>query len=209
MIETNQLIQRVQQTAHGFLDIQKAADEVVAELSSGESLSMAYELYHSEIHQVRCLAVFIFARFVATSDDVLTLLKNEVSRDSDWRVQEILAKAFDRYCSDVGYENAIPTINSWLADAHPNVRRAVTEGLRVWTGRPYFSEHPQVAIQMLSQFRADDSEYLRKSVGNALRDISKKHSERVQAELQLWDISDKRTNQTYKLAVKFIQKKQG
>ena len=66
----------------------------------------------------------------------------------------------------------------WLADSSPNVRRAFTEGLRIWTGRPYFHNHPEVAIQLLSQLRNDESEYVRKSVGNALRDISKKHKAR-------------------------------
>ena len=102
-----------------------------------------------------------------------------MSQDNDWRVQEILAKAFDRFCADIGYEKALPVIKEWLADSNPNVRRAVTEGLRIWTGRSYFREHPEVAIQLLSQFRNDESEYVRKSVGNALRDISKKHMDLV------------------------------
>ena len=90
-------------------------------------------------------------------------------------------------------------------NSSPNVRRAATEGLRIWTGRPYFIDHPQVAIQLLSQLRNDESEYVRKSVGNALRDISRKHKELVKIELQGWDISDKRIKQTHKLAGKFLQ----
>ena len=62
------------------------------------------------------------------------------------------AKAFDRFCADTGYEEALPVIKEWLADPNPTVRRAVTEGLRIWTGRAYFREHPEVAIQLLSQF---------------------------------------------------------
>jgi 3-methyladenine DNA glycosylase AlkC len=130
-----------------------------------------------------------------------------VSRDSDWRVQEILAKAFDRYCADIGYEQALPAIKEWLSDSSPNVRRAVSEGLRIWTGRPYFREHPDIAIQLLKRFRNDESEYVRRSVGNALRDISKKHQELVRSELRQWDLSDKRVGQTYRLAGKFLSKK--
>jgi len=96
-----------------------------------------------------------------------------------------------------------------LADSSPNVRRAVTEGLRIWTGRPYFREHPKVAIQLLSQFRYDESEYVRKSVGNALRDISKKYKELVKDELSTWDITNRGVKQTYKLASKFLQKTEG
>ena len=202
------LIQRVQKTRHGFLDIQKAADEVVAAHAAGESLRLARQLFASEKYQVRSLATFILGRLAARSKEVITFLKKHVSRDKDWRVQEILAKAFDRYCADIGYEDALPVIREWLADSHPNVRRAVTEGLRIWTGRRYFHDHPEVAIQMLSRLRGDKSEYVRKSAGNALRDISKKHKELVRIELRRWDIADKDVAQTYKLATKFLQKRE-
>jgi len=85
-----------------------------------------------------------------------------------------------------------------------NVRRAVTEGLRIWTSRPYFKEHPEQAVQLLSQLKDDPSEYVRKSTGNALRDISRKHPDLVRAELKKWDMDDTHTIQTYKLASKFI-----
>jgi 3-methyladenine DNA glycosylase AlkC len=148
-------------------------------------------------------------QFAVNSKESVTILKERVSLDEDWRVQEILAKAFDRFCADYGYEDALPFIREWLADFNPNVRRAVTEGLRIWTGRPYFREHPEVAIQLLSSLQKDESEYVRKSVGNALRDISRKHAELIRNELCTWDIEDKRIKQTYKLASKFLQKTRG
>lgn len=209
MTEINKLIERVQKTQYGFLDIQKVANEVIDELSEAESIKISKKLFKSEIHQVRCLATFIFGRLAAVSEDAFEFLKFNVSKDSDWRVQEILAKAFDQYCSDVGYEKAIPTIEEWLADSSSYVRRAVTEGLRIWTGRAFFKDHPEIAIRMLSQFRDDSSEYLRKSVGNALRDISKKNKELVKNELNQWDTANKHINQTYKLAIKFIKKSEG
>ena len=201
------LIQRVQKTQHGFLDIQNAADEVADGQPAEESLRIAKQLFNSEIYQARSLATFIFGRFAADSKETLEFLKRCVSQDNDWRVQEILAKAFDRYCADVGYEQTLSVIKEWLADSSPNVRRAVTEGLRIWTGRPYFNDHPEVAIQLLSQLRNDESAYVRKSAGNALRDISKKHKELVKIELQRWDIANKRIEQTHKLASKFLQNK--
>ena len=205
MDKIEKLIQRVQKTQHGFLDIQKTANEVVDEQPVKESLRIAKQLFCSEIYQARSLATFIYGRLAANSKDLLNFLKQHVSKDNDWRVQEILAKAFDRYCADIGYEKAIPVIKEWLADPFPNVRRAVTEGLRIWTGRPYFNNHPEEAINLLSQLRNDDSEYVRKSVGNALRDISKKHQELVSNELRNWDITNKQIKQTHKLASKFLQ----
>ena len=199
------LIQRVQKTQHGFTDIQKAADEVFVRHEKAETLRIAKELFVSEIPQARMLATFLFGRLAAKSKGSITFLHNRVGQDKDWRVQEILAQAFDQYCKVIGYEKAISVIKEWLEDENPNVRRAVTEGLRIWTTRDYFREHPDVAIQLLSELRADESEYVRKSVGNALRDISRKHKELIAEETRKWDISDKRVQQTYQLARKFLE----
>jgi 3-methyladenine DNA glycosylase AlkC len=198
------LIQRVQKTQHGFTDIQKAAEEVFVGHSKVETLSLAKELFASEVPQARMLATFLFGKLAAKSKESFTFLRKRVGQDKDWRVQEILAQAFDQYCKDRGYEKTLPVIEDWLKDPSPNIRRAVTEGLRIWTTRDYFREHPEVAIRLLGQLHADESEYVRKSVGNALRDISRKHKESVQAELQNWDMSDKQVLQTYKLASKFL-----
>ena len=206
MDKTEELVQRVQRTQHGFLDIQQAANDVADKQPAEESLRIAKDLFGSEVCQARSLATFILGRLAVNSEEAIDFLKYRVSQDSDWRVQEILAKAFDRYCADIGYQQALPVIKEWLSHPSPNVRRAVTEGLRIWTGRPYFREHPDAAIQLLSRLRNDESEYVRKSVGNALRDISKKHQELVGAELQRWDLSDKRVAQTYKLAGKLLKK---
>src|SRR5271169_2141033 len=199
------LTERVRKTEHGFMDILKAADEVFASHSMAETLRLAKELFNSDVHQARVLAVFLFGKLAAKSKDSFTILRQRVSLDKDWRVQETLAKAFDGYCKDNGYENSLPVIADWLADPNPNVRRAVTEGLRIWTGRNYFHEHPDVAIKFLSQLKADESEYVRKSVGNALRDISRKNKDLIRKELQGWDISDKHIQQTYKLAAKLLK----
>jgi 3-methyladenine DNA glycosylase AlkC len=98
----------------------------------------------------------------------------------------------------------LPVIDDWLGDPLANVRRAVTEGLRIWTSKPYFRSRPEHAIALLSARRADESAYVRTSAGNALRDISRKYGQLVGAELALWDCSDKATAQTYKLASKFL-----
>ena len=104
------LIQRVRKTDHGFLDIKKAADEVIVGHDAKECLHIAKQLLDSEIYQARSLATFILGRLSANSNESLNLLKRRVSKDDDWRVQEILAKAFDRYCADIGYEQALTVI---------------------------------------------------------------------------------------------------
>lgn len=209
MVNIYELIQKVKKTEHGFLDILKIAENFKNNHSVIDCLTISKKLLLSEVCQARSLGTFILGFIACKSKEALGVLKNEVSKDEDWRVQEILAKSFDRYCSDIGYKNALPVIKEWLSDKNPNVRRAVTEGLRIWTGREYFKDNPNVAINLLSKLKDDDSEYVRKSVGNALRDISKKHKDLVKSEIENWDISNKKINQTYKLANKFIIKKGG
>lgn len=63
-----------------------------------------------------------------------------------------------------------------------------------------FRDNPTIAIQLISEHKADDSEYLRKSVGNALRDIGKKHQDDIINEISQWDLTDKKVAFTYKLA---------
>lgn len=136
--------------------------------------------------------------FIAAQDpSVLVVLKERAHVDDSWQVQEIIAKAFDQYCADHGYENSLTEITEWLSDQNPNVCRAVTEGLRIWTSRAYFKEHPQVAIELIAQHKASDSEYLRKSVGNALRDISKKHPELIEKEISSWNLNTSTIAYTY------------
>jgi 3-methyladenine DNA glycosylase AlkC len=204
MTAFDNLLECVAKTQHGFSDILRAAKEVAANHTPQESIHLAEELNRSEVPQAHMLATFVYGIYAGGNPACLAILRLEVSRSPDWRVQEILAKAFDQFCADTGYERALPVIRDWLADPHPNVRRAVTEGLRIWTGRPYFSEHPELAIQLLSALRAEESLYLRKSVGNALRDISKAHPALVRSELARWDLTNKRVVVTYKLANHFL-----
>lgn len=199
------LTRRVKKTSHGFTDIQRAAEEIVAGNTVPDCRQLARQLFASDVHQARMLAVFVFGRVAARSRATVKFLREKVSRDPDWRVQEILAQAFDRYCAETGYENALPIIKDWLNDPYPNVRRAVTEGLRIWTSRDYLRDHPRVAIKLLSRLKDDENEYVRKSVGNALRDISRKHAPLVRTELETWDVSDKHIAHVYKLASKFLR----
>jgi 3-methyladenine DNA glycosylase AlkD len=204
MNEIENLTERAEKTQHGFTDIKLAAEEVIAANNPQDSLHIAKTLFLSEVHQARMLATYIFGHLAADSDESLSFLRENVSKDEDWRVQEVLAQAFDKVCSVAGYEHMLPMIEDWLADPTPNVRRAASEGLRIWTSRPYFRDHPQVAVRLLSGLRNDESEYVCKSVGNALRDISRKHAALVKDELQTWDLSNKHIQQVYKLASKFI-----
>ena len=188
---------------HGFKEEEKRALEDYKSNDNQYIKKLALLAYKSNVYQVRMYGVFLLGH-QSDDDEILTFMRDEVSKDDNWRVQEVLAKAFDEFCKKIGYEKALPIIDEWLGNENPNTRRAVTEGLRIWTSRPYFKENPNEAIERLVNLKEDSSEYVRKSVGNALRDISKKFPELIKAELNSWKLESNEINQVYKLASKFI-----
>jgi len=163
--------------------------------------TLAFAAYQSPVYQVRMYGVFLFGH-LSEDEEILHFMKEEVTKDENWRVQEILAKSFDIYCKNIGMGNALPTIEEWLHSDNPNARRAVTEGLRIWTSRVYFKDHPEEAIRYLAQLKEDSSEYVRKSVGNALRDISKKFPDLIKREVETWSLDSKEIKQVYRLTTK-------
>ena len=165
---------------------------------------LAFLAYHSDVYQVRMYGVFLFG-YLSIDNEILAFMRDEVSKDENWRIQEVLAKTFDEFCKSMGYEKSLPIIDEWLNHDNPNTRRAVTEGLRIWTSRIYFKENPNEAIRRIANLKDDNSEYVRKLVGNALRDISKKFPELIKDELSTWKLENKEINQVYKLASKFIK----
>ena len=188
---------------HGFKEEEKRALEDYKSNDNQYIKKLALLAYKSNVYQVRMYGVFLLGH-LSDDDEILKFMRDEVSKDDNWRVQEVLAKAFDEFCKKIGYEKALPIIDEWLENDNPNTRRAVTEGLRIWTSRPYFKENPNEAIERLVNLKEDSSEYVRKSVGNALRDISKKFPELIKNELVSWNLQSKEINQVYKLASKFI-----
>jgi len=184
--------------------IQKEAENVYKNNSIEECWKIAMECYNSELYYIQAFGVYIMGLIAHKNKQAYIFLKNNVNNNPAWQVQEFLAMAFDNYCKNNGYEKSLTIINEWLNNKNENNRRAVTEGLRIWTKRPYFKDNPKEAIKILSKYKTDESEYVRKSVGNALKDISKEYSELIKSELKDWELNTKEINQVFKLASKFI-----
>ena len=188
---------------NGFKEEEKRA---LADYQSNDNAyikELAFLAFKSNVYQVRMYSVFLFG-YLSSYEEILVFMRDEVSKDDNWRVQEVLAKAFDEFCKKIGYDKSLPVIDEWLGSNNPNTRRAVVEGLRIWTSRPYFKNNPNEAIRRIANLKDDSSEYVRKSVGNALRDISKKFPDLIKIELENWNLESKEINQVYKLASKFI-----
>lgn len=191
MHDLHALLSELEKTEHGFKHIIEAGEQLLGD-STQDHLELGLELLAEESYQGRMLGVHILGRSAAKNEQAFIILRERVSRDENWRVQEMLAKAFDQYCKDIGYEKALPVIREWLDSSNENTVRAVIEGLRIWTSRSYFKQNPQVAIALISKHKNHPSEYVRKSVGNSLRDISKKHEDLVAQETETWDVLNKR-----------------
>jgi 3-methyladenine DNA glycosylase AlkC len=184
--------------------IQKEAELFCKNNSIDTCWEVAMEYYNCELYYIQLFAVYIMGVIAYKQKKAYNFLKNKVSTNPLWQIQEFLAMAFDNYCKNIGYEKSLDTIDEWLSNKK-NLRRAVTEGLRIWTNKPYFRDNPKEAIGILSKHKTDESEYVRKSVGNALRDISKKHPELIKNELKKWKLDKKEISRVYKLASKFVQ----
>ena len=139
---------------NGFKEEEKRA---LADYQSNDNTytkELAFLAFKSNVYQVRMYSVFLFG-YLSEQDDILAFMRDEVSKDDNWRVQEVLAKSFDEFCKQTGYEKSLPIIDDWLQNNHPNVRRAVTEGLRIWTSRPYFKENPYEAVRHIAALKED------------------------------------------------------
>ena len=151
------IINNIKKIEHGFQHIIEAGDIILPDKTPKHS-ELATKLLTDDSYQVRMLATYLLGKLSTNNPEALETLEIKVAADKNWRVQEMLAKAFDHYCQTTGYEKSLPVIKKWLSDENPNVKRAVTEGLRIWTSRPYFKDNPEVAIRLISRHKSDDSE---------------------------------------------------
>ncbi|CAG5005690.1 hypothetical protein DYBT9275_03630 [Dyadobacter sp. CECT 9275] len=198
--DISDILVQLKSIEHGFKHINDAGSLLLKEPGT-HHFDLARQLIEDESYQGRMLGTYMLGVLSPENPAALSILKDTVSKDPNWRVQEMLAKAIDEYARITGYEEALPTLQSWLESDNPNVVRAVIEGLRIWTSRPFFKQHPEVAVYLISQHKADASEYVRKSVGNSLRDISKKFPDLINQETSGWDLSDRRISFTHKLVI--------
>ena len=124
-MEISDILNRILQIEHGFQHIIDGADEILSTYSKEQCFEFVLELLKHEPYQARMLAATILGRLATEDNNALCFLKERISTDENWRVQEMLAKAFDEVCKHRGYEVSLPLIEEWLNDNNPNVVRAV------------------------------------------------------------------------------------
>lgn len=95
-------------------------------------------------------------------------------------------------------DRAMAYFEVWAEDANEHVRRLASEGCRPrlpWgMALQAFKRDPRLILPVLEKLKADDSEYVRKSVANNLNDISKDHPDLVLALCERWYGQSEKTN---------------
>ncbi len=173
-----------------------------------DAFRRAPKWYSDPAWQVRFFAVSVLGGIAAQDARALKFLFDRCGDDPAWQVNEALAMAFDDCCAAIGYQKAIPVMRQWLRSPSANQRRAVSEGLRPWTAsrRAYFAAHPQAAIELLGRLKDDESRYVQESVGNALRDISRKHPDLVTGAIRTW-LKERPESKSRQTIARFASKK--
>lgn len=103
-------------------------------------------------------------------------------------------------------------IQQWTTHGNEHVRRLASEGLRPrlpWGKQlKFLIDDPSPALPILEALKADESEYVRRSVANHLNDISKDHPNLVLAIAERWQTDEHpHTNRILTHALRTLLKK--
>jgi len=100
---------------------------------------------------------------------------------------------------------------TWSKSKNYHVRRLASEGCRPrlpWANAlPEFKKDPSAILPILNQLKADESEYVRRSVANNLNDIAKDHPETVLDISKDWLGHSEATDKLVKHACRTLLKK--
>ncbi len=120
---------------------------------------------------------------------------------SEYAVRPFLAKDPER---------AMAYMSTWAEDKNPHLRRLASEGCRPrlpWgMALPAFKKDPSLILPILEKLKADESDYVRKSVANNLNDISKDHPDLMLDICERWYGANKNTDWIVKHACRGLLK---
>lgn len=161
----------VVQTADLLPTLLRVAETTLDRYAVGDVLALAQGLLDSEVVQVRMLATVMLGLIADQALEAKTMLREVATADKDAEVHKAVGVAFEQYCTRVGYAYVQSDIADWLADPSPIVRRAVIEGLRVWTDRPYFDLWPEEAVDFLTWVVDDPDHAVAQAALTALNEV--------------------------------------
>ena len=135
-------------------------------------------------------AIHLFARLLRKSPYIFSRLEEKVVVWADHKNWEIRESACEVILEAFRYQpkKMMPLLKTWTESENENLRRAVVESIRPhaqikWLRNP---EKNDEIIALLTRLRSDPSEYVRKSVGNNFKDLSKYMPEKVLSVFESW-----------------------
>lgn len=164
--------------------------EVVLEVTGDRSDNIIRALIESSDEKVNAVAVSVIsAHYKDDLDSSLAWLKQTAALSGTWPREHSCVTLHHLFIRE-GVQSVLPKVSSWLLDPHEGVRRVVTEGIRPRLMMvPHIEElkkDPSVLRDVFEPLLDDPSEYVRKSVGNCMNDVSKDHPEMLLDWLESW-----------------------
>ncbi|OLS15205.1 MAG: hypothetical protein RBG13Loki_1171 [Promethearchaeota archaeon CR_4] len=149
----------------------------------------SYALENKE-NFLRYLSIFLLAEVAKKDPSAFLTCESQIlvwANDKDWEVREI---TIEFVVNGVGYypEIIIPRIREWVSSLNANIRRFGAEGLRPRGGTKWVRDPEQndEVLSLLGQLRFDSSEYVRKSLSNNLKDLTKYMPQKILNLLKSW-----------------------
>ncbi len=143
----------------------------------------------------------------------------EVYGLNDWKTSKSALARFTQYSSSEfairpfilqDEKTAMQQMLDWSTHTNHHIRRLSSEGCRPrlpWAmALPKYKKDPKPILPILENLKADDSEYVRKSVANNLNDISKDHPDLVLKIAKTWQGNNPQTNWIIKHACRTLLK---
>jgi 3-methyladenine DNA glycosylase AlkC len=133
-------------------------------------------------------ALTVMADVSLSLQDRLALAKR-FAADPSMNVREMAWLSFRPYI-EPALEECLRSLQAWVDDENPYIRRCAIEAIRprgVWCAHiKTLKERPQLGLSLLETARADESKYVRLSVGNWLNDASKSQPQWVVRVCRRW-----------------------
>ncbi len=123
------------------------------------------------------LGLTLFAHYMSESSLNLRIGFNLLAKYAthpNWEIREMAGYAI-RQCLKFNAIDTIASLWTYVSSNDENIRRIVSESLRPMADIPWLRdpERNGMVLELLTSLRADPSVYVRKSVGNNLKDLSK------------------------------------
>lgn len=174
--------------ASGFLKILEDRNDF-----DGLKFSIQIFNYGKERNDINLkkFSIAFLAETVSNSESMLIKVLNQAkswANDSEWEIREMSGYIIRKSLKNFP-EKTLQTLKKWLLnEKNPNIKRLIAESLRPlsdvkWLRNP---EKNDEILDILNIIRADPSEYVRKSVGNNLKDLSKYMPKKILKFIKNW-----------------------